>query len=415
MGCLSPATIRKYDRIEIFSKKIKSESLFQMESGELLLVINIQHNITSLQNIRNNLGYAPFIMSDGSVRTLAQFSKTDEFGGKPSSGAGSELTGKVECLQCYYNANAIDNHGYDIDLPVDDIHKNVCDTWHKSAVIIASMLANHIEHPHDYIHHKGSYTVKSIASKFSELNKKLDDPFSNINKWNPSDIWMINKEWDVNTILSRSETLQELNSHMYNNYRAGNLIGVSLKKVSKFSKITEYNTPNMTLDIEYSGFNITKSTFLNDSIDVYVHYVINGKPGRIQFRPFNVNSNWQGEVKGHEANHGKIGEKKISKFFDNRLTPSLDVNRSNRCVSHLSKFYDLAASLYEKVDTSLDEFIHKVMSGDVSDSYMLGKFKGLELISVLESDEDQNIIVDKMVRYAISASDNSSVFLKIGE
>ena len=137
--------------------------------------------------------------------------------GGGGSGAGAENTTRNESAQAVYAAIAfgkgkmISNNDvtmktigkysdlFGIDGDVNDILNNLPDAWIKSSVTGANALYNRFAKSGKYTFHRGDGVVDRINSAFKRV-KAIENVRMDINKWNPSDIWMVKKGYDFKCI-----------------------------------------------------------------------------------------------------------------------------------------------------------------------------------------------------------------------
>ena len=151
--------------------------------------------------------------------------------GNRGSGGGAEATKLTESAQCLYAAiafglnrkitasditttNARSFSGkFKVDETTERILSELPDEWVASSLLGANKLYERFNKG-DYVFHRGSEEVDAINNIFSNV-KKIEKFRMDINKWNPSDIWMIRKDFDFKeltkekTILGLNQVIQE--------------------------------------------------------------------------------------------------------------------------------------------------------------------------------------------------------------
>ena len=147
------------------------------------------------------------------------------------SGGGTDDTRRNESAQALYAAIAFglkrkitieDINGVNvkkfsdkfvIDENVNIILDELPDEWIESSLLGANKLYEKFKKG-KYVFHRGSKQVDLINDIFSRV-KKLEKFRMDINKWNPSDIWMIRKDFNFDdltkekTILGLNQVIQE--------------------------------------------------------------------------------------------------------------------------------------------------------------------------------------------------------------
>jgi len=238
------------------------------------------------------------------------------------SGAGAALTKLTECAQALYAAlvfnvlkremkiNDVTKENFvkamsttNIDTTLQSILNDLPDDWINSSITGANLLFRKFSGRGNFTFHRGSTQVNFIESTFTRINKE-EKAFGNLNKWNPSDIYIISSGSNLNQISSEA-TLKGLNTKMFELIKNNDVIGVSLKKIVGSAAISQKNFPTDTraTKAKYQGM-----TTNLDAMDGYIQW--GSSPSeKIQFRSFGGESSltgWQGEIKGASANQGKI-------------------------------------------------------------------------------------------------------------
>ena len=161
------------------------------------------------------------------------------------SGAGAEITALGESLQAYACATRqylkkdissvaeITNEtvkGYAFcDRSLNDCLKKLDHKWFNSVVVTANKIFSELpKGPGKYIFYRGEDIVVGIEKEFESLKK--GSGIANINKWNPADIWMAEDNFKLKT---GHPTLTDFNKYLYDQYKQGNLYGISLKQIPK--------------------------------------------------------------------------------------------------------------------------------------------------------------------------------------
>ena len=331
--------------------------------------------------------------------------------------AGAIKTSKLESAQAYYCAAAWNGSTEftEEDLKsasnkvfatetVDYIIKNLSEDWIDVSVNVAKKLHKEFGNK-QYFFHRGSDWVASLESNFKALNK-VEKRFSNVNKWNPSDIYLVspteqNRNFNFKSIL-------EMNSYLNNNISTGNVLPISLKKAPtgepKVSYVN-YNTSRPTF--KYTGYEI--GGFFN-SKSMYLKY----DGGMIQFRTF---PNYAGEVSGKYAAHGKIGLNNINQYLQQHLKLNIESQRSLK-VKYQKDPSDIAANMYEyhkylsKNVEPFDKFMQKFKSA--SYDWVESKYLGLQIIFAIESGKEKaDRIISDFLAYASSQTEYSAPYIKV--
>ena len=147
--------------------------------------------------------YQPLFQdSKSNLYKITDIDKTFAFGGGSGSGGGASNTKSTESAQCVYAQAYWDNNKtkftpedlksaykkVDVDATESEV-LNITDDWKLSCITGAHILKQSVKGK-SMKFHRGSSWVKAIEKKFKTLNKAAGFPFSDVNKWNPADIWM---------------------------------------------------------------------------------------------------------------------------------------------------------------------------------------------------------------------------------
>jgi hypothetical protein len=293
---------------------------------------------------------------------------------------------------------------------------------------------------------------KEIAAKDGK-EVKAPSSFSN-DKWNPGDIWMTTMyntighgihhpfpdehgiwggklgvhtcDWDA------------LKIAVFRSAKRGITMGVSLKKIGASANVSFFNDYNPRNTRILEGFTFGQTGDFFSSADMYLHFSGGMK---IQFRAFDGNASWQGEIKGTSANAGKIGgggtNYYTEKHFQRTIGKATKISKGNTHnwmetknpgEPELTKMHELYLFYINKqvgipeVEpiTDYDEFIEKARlyksRGTLAgDSFKFSKNMALlflEAIGEGNSTIGGNFGQD-VFRYAQSNTDFSSYFIKV--
>ena len=205
-------------------------------------------------------------------------------------------------------------------------------------------------------------------------------------------------------------------------YDSGNLIGISLKKVTsgKVNVVPVKTTGFIRTPVTYGGFEKQNDKSFFNSKDYYILL----KKERMQLRTFSAVSSWQGEVKGNSAAAGKIGggvleaimirNSTLTKFpYDNNTLKGLSTNPPPQ---FLEELYDMFVKV-EKSSMKKEAFVKAASArkiGKVSGAdWRFSKYRGLFVVSFLEDNKrgaSRSIaskITDNIAAYSMSQSDDA--------
>jgi hypothetical protein len=434
------ATNSRPNRKLVFLKKYKKEEVFQLKDGTQVVFKfekSVYDKVAALKP-GDVFAYNSIQLKDNKNKLykMASLAKSGEFGGGKGSGAGAEDTKMNEssvCLWCAVylkygksdistvikNYNNVKNF-YDVDETDKKMISQTDEQWLKHYERTSKFLVDGLFKGDEYIFHRGSDLVNTINKKFSELNKKMQVPFANINKWSPADIWVIKKGYKLD--ISGCQTIDCLNRDLLNALKDRNLIGISLKKTMNTIHQENYNIGEKRPPMLWNGFRVKaekKDSNIFSSKDVYIY----GKGEdeiEMQLRSFADLSGWQGELIGKVAKYGKIAYGPLNLILKN-LNLTEMTNQQTIVNNARIKDVKLIETLYDKFSKYSDpgmsrkSFVSIAKSKEISSDKIYSKYLGVELIDILMSttEKNRNSFVQGALGYALSNTDNSAPFIKV--
>lgn len=346
------------------------------------------------------------------------------------SGAGAEVTELAESAQCWYTAIAFNYsiesyddflmhsskvaNKTDTDATLEKIKEKLPDDWVMSSIKIANYMKTmpiFTSNMRNFEFHRGSKTVDAINNMFLKVNR-IERAFSDINKWNPADIWLMTAKGKKAVMDMSSgnkiENFMQLNKFIQEQYESKDLIGVSLKKVGSTVKSEVFNYERGSFDVQFSKFRISST-----SKDGYISFTKNKSPMEIQFRSFTPVGSWQGEIKGATAAGGKIGGGVVAKIVQRVSGKSLSSLSANTVTQMANKNDPKLTQSIKEFASSLNVQLQGVELQ--SPDWKYSKYLTLELFSTINSLSAtlRNKIMTEIIGYSSSATEYSSVFIKI--
>lgn len=271
-------------------------------------------------------------------------------------------------------------------------------SWQQSFLTSSNILHEYVGEM-EYENHRDSLFINSIYDSY-----KINGNFQ-LDKWNPSDIWLI-KDHVLKTVFSSS--LDDLNNQIEDMFDKKELIGVSLKKLGKEPKIEIKNTSHSNKkQYKYLGY---KTTY--KSKDIALLY----NEGQIRFRTFQFGSGWAGEIQGKTASHGKIGLGGVNSILKKY---GIELQTTKQIKKLWEEHEYIAKSALMLLFTSKIDILPKegfdIFIQDKNIDWKVSKLLGLQLITKIENQSQliQNKIITEIINYASSELDESSVFLKL--
>lgn len=264
---LTPAELEKPNsstgekRADILIRLIKQGSPIELAKGGTVKVEYTPELIQSIEQWRddtsNKKPAIAFLSIDGQPYTTSDLAKSKVFGGGGGGAGGGTLNTKIteshQCVMC----QAMLDHGVqdeefftpdilkaaykkvEVDAKLDEV-LSVEDGWFHSSYESAKLLVKERYIHKNHVFHRGSktmtgiYALKDIAFKNSGFPKLKDD------KWNPGDIWAVEKGFNIQKELN-VENVKSLNASILENFVNRRLVGISLKLVKKQAKSKDYN------------------------------------------------------------------------------------------------------------------------------------------------------------------------------
>ena len=415
-------------KIQLDSKCGYKDFKDQTRKGVVILAQKGEDRIAVLESVAKKLKtygakYDPKAGQSSVGRTVMSngFFCECKIKGGGGSGAGSDLTALTESAQCVYSAalynkksythkdlKAVKTH-YDIDDKIQNVLTKLPDDWVKSSIIIAEKLKK--EFPpsgKNYIHHRGSPWVNQLEQHWKKLNQDAGKPFSNLNKWSPADTWMISskgKQVDI----TKTKSLVQLNNLLAKNLKSKDIIGVSLKKVVGTASFKLLNTTKTRPVYSFDKTQLIGNSGFFGSGDGYLFF----DGGKAQFRKFG--STWQGELKGKNANMGKMSGGPIKGLLDNITGGDFIPQREllERDDETLELFYKWYNSVPYTPKIKKYDFYKEVNKKD--QNWFVSKIMTTQLISIIESlpKKDKDRFSSGMVNYAGSESELSGPYCKV--
>jgi hypothetical protein len=291
----------------------------------------------------------------------------------------------------------------------DSMLNDLPDVWIESCVLGANKLWDTFSGKGNFVFHRGSKTVDAIENNFKRI-KKIEGVRMDLNKWSPADIYIVGDKFDI-TCLNEEKTILGLNQCMQERIENNTLIGVSLKKIMRTAKIDLKNVfKEMKTTKKYEGY-----TYSDTSMDGYIN--ISGGT-KIQFRSFggpNSLTGWQGEVKGAQANQGKISLGPVNMILKNHGISIIPTNAAQRVKGReRAKVYEEILEGYKKYSsTGKEKIMDTVMK--VPDSWLYSKLQVTQLLDRIESvrGDKRDQLVEDLYLYASSQSKYSAAYYKL--
>ena len=190
------------------------------------------------------------------------------------------------------------------------------------------------------------------------------------------------------------------------------LLGVSLKKIVGGARLSLKNVfTNMKTTRKYIGY-----TYGDTSMDMYL---LLDNDIKIQFRSFggpNSLTGWQGEVKGKNANQGKVSLGPVNMILKNHNLNTVPTNAAVRIKGSKDQKQKVLKEIEEgyKKYTSMINPMNFI--SDQQDSWLYSKLQATQLLNIIQSitnTEKQNQVIEDIYLYAASQSKYSAAYYKL--
>lgn len=319
------------------------------------------------------------------------------------------------------------------------------ESWAKSTAAKCARIIKEFRIPSNMVFHRGSSIASAIDSKGLELCNKAGANYTKKDRWNPADIWIINKGSDVTNNILNSTSINELNSILNSNLKKGkftNIVGISLKK-SKYpnAPLNYYNMKAGESDMlvpDTLGAGKSKTAGMTKSTDI-----IDSDEGlKMELRPTGsgpsvISANFK-KLRGSTAQAGSVTITALFKH-NKAVFPVLSKEakdyftyKGNATPKFYEEFrklmYDVLANARRLKISKLNGVIFKIKSKKSLDDFMIAtlnkyngdvnkavttlytKLQGLHLVAIMKQDT-----MDMAWQQASNQTDFAPRFIKVGE
>jgi hypothetical protein len=426
-------------RIDILARLVKNSEPLELAKGGTFTVIDIQ---SALDQIKNWNEITPIALKGAGDKfiTSNDLGKSTVFGGAVGGAGGGTLNTKyTESHQCVLLQAMLD-HGVqskeyytddilkaafkkvDVDATIDEV-LSVQDHWFDSSYLSAVHLIKSNYVNKSMVFHRGStsmiqiYLAKNLAFKNSNLGKYSDD------KWNPGDIWAIDKSFKLSEL--NTDSVRSLNQSILKLFVEKRLVGISLKLVKKSAKSKEYNveTPpdiddHKLLKVFLQGE--SRGDFWSSKGGTIVY-----DTGKLGIKDNSYQGTNKVEIQGKTARGGgaswgyivdasnqvfsgstRIPEHKFIKDLSNKIAKKKDKKSIETMWTMFNYFYK---------NTGRQEFDDQLATKDAG--WVSAKLGALYLCHSIDNNTGPkaNRYITKLINYAGSKSEDSSSYVKVYE
>lgn len=435
--------------------------------------INAVKQITSLMfGDKNGFNAIRLKGADGKDYKISDLKKSKDFGGGGGSRGGSDLTAITESGQCYIASLVFNVKKKPIsweDMTLTDIQEaakyvdtgkttllDVLDQspsdWVMSYVTVANLLfkdwkmkpGKKVYFHRDSKLHQKIFKFKKECLDADKASSTPQAPGSfGDDKWNPGDIWMTTFGLESTKLPDMpTDSWSKLNKTIYDLAQNKELLGVSLKKIERTPKASEFNTPgSKKKTYTFNGFTVSADRLKAGQLPFFSSidcYLLIGD-GRVQFRATSGSASkpsWQGEISGSTAAGGKIGGGNVNTYMLQNFGTGIFKNTEGEIVSAVNspafwkEFYAMYCKLFdnstykrynktEMGSTKVNESDFKKLSlerAKDTESFIVSKYMCMKMIDVLMSKPQKlNDFSTDVFLYGASNTNQSSYFLKVYE
>ena len=422
-------------RIEILRKAILSGNTpLTLVNNSDVVFKNSADNLSALQKFQDDSKAFELETVDGKTVVSSQLGKSPIFGGGAGAGGGTENTAVTEAAQCLWLAAILEYGVQPIEFYTPSKLKKLMSkvsvgkttfeemvsidaNWAYSAYYSAKALVKDGYVNKNHVFHRDSkdmnyiYQAKSRAFKNSELTPLTND------KWNPGDIWAIEKSVNLTKELDES-SIEALNISLRTLFDSRKVVGISLKLVKKEPakmEITNFEKIAKPNKFE-SAQTKTKSGDFFSNKGATVTYT----GGKMEVRPNNYLGANKIEIVGKTARGGGAGWGVIidsaKRYMGATVLSHAEIKQLAAKVVKGDKKANQDFFKKSKVcDASLtyDYFLQQIAEKDAG--WCSAKLGAVEVCYNLIKNKGKNAdnFVNAIVNYAASKSDDSSIFIKV--
>lgn len=441
---LTPAELNKNNsntgeaRLDILARLIKGSQPLELAKGGTFVVTDIDDALAQIE-IFKKLNKPFNLVSNDKVISSSLLAKSGVFGGGSGSGGGSlntKITESHQCVICqamldngmqdedYFMNDDIIESAYklvDVDASLDEI-LSVEGTWFHSSYESAKMLikGGYINKSHTFHRNSklmnGLYALKDVAYKNSNQKAVKDD------KWNPGDIWAIEKGFNIKSM--NVDTITGYNKDILQAFVDRKLVGISLKLVKRKAKSQEYN---IKLPPDTDDHKLLKILFQGEKRGTFWSNkgaTILFDEGKFALKDGSPGGSIKGEIVLKTARGGGAGwsvmQDAAKQVFKKKVpnhkagiykhAKAIAKKKSKRSIA---VFYKLYNHFYK--DDTQEQFEEELFKKDVN--WISAKLACLYILYFVDinTGPKANRWITKIINYAGSKSEDSSAYVKIYE
>ena len=332
----------KEPRIDILARLIKQKEPLELAKGGTMIVADIDSALDHIKNFEKNPNHYgksgfPLIAADGKEYKSNDLGKSAVFGGGGGSGSGTHDTARNESHNaCMMKAMADDGSGYDlehfdeariaqafkdngknnVDVNTDKILESP-EAWVASSYYISKWLVENGYINKNQIFDRGGpamtlvYTLKNQAYKNNGFKPLNND------KWNPGDVWAVEKGFNILKNLDTS-SVQTFNKDIMEHFNTRKLVAISLKgpvkKENPYNKEFNNVIPPDTEDYKYLGVELQATKSGRGTFWSRKGSTLKYDGGSMSLRDPSPGGANRAEIDGKSARGGGIGWGEMQEF-----------------------------------------------------------------------------------------------------
>jgi hypothetical protein len=372
--------------------------------------------------------------------------------GSKGSGGGAEATKIQEAAQCVYAAMRYYcgdlehitkehlDHGWNhTDAPgvkIEDI-MGLPKEWKDGSWRGAQEIYKEVGTGKQYDFVRGDNVIEDAISKaFGRVKRQTN--LSSEDKWNPADIWMVEKgeKQRIKKELDSQNTIDDLNNTLLQLFNNKELIGISLKKIESNASISvKNNLPaaqrKANEKAHFVKYDLTYDNGRskdNNPMDVYLYYG-SGTFEKFQARNFggSTKGDWKLELKGKSAAQGKIQGEVVINLLKNggfNNISQFTIPTWSNCKPGKGNGKDaITNEIYNLLKKHNAVGFNKTPKNEINvkneialqpQSWRYSKLAGLRFLDwLINTCSDKDMAMKEIYLYASSQSDKSSVYYKL--
>ena len=432
-------------RVDILKKLIKDGIPLKMvpKKGHKNDLFTVVDKVLALDNLDQ-------FVRDGKAFTIgthngkpvlsSHIEKSKVFGGGVAKGqAGTASTAIAESAQCLWCAayTAKGGPGKPIEYFTDEILSlhikraftgstdlkamlAISDDWKMSAYVGAKLLYDngYIKANHSF--HRDDGKMHDIYSKKKDAYRNNDLKNLNNDKWNPGDIWALTSDFNADNI--PTQNVRALNIYILEQFKARKIVGISLKKLGSKGNLKEFNleVPSPTDDYKFKSLHVRSAsgTFWSSK----EAHIKTDEGTILDLKPNKGQGSMRADIKGKGSRGGSIGYGPIQDIFEVlkvAKTPknSEIVKQAKLIISNDKKSAVARKDLFNRV-ISYEKMTKKSFDEEISKKdlqWVHAKIGALTILDAINNSTPgkKNLIVTRIINYAASKTEDSSVYVKV--